>query len=74
MSGEVFFFKNSACIYLYVPIDLGHKEFSQSLNSFRENANNLSRIVFSVHVLSIKVLHTSSKSLIHKIYGITRKV
>ena len=31
--------------------------------SFRDNGNNLSRIVFSVHVLSIKVLHTSSKSL-----------
>jgi len=58
------FFKKSACISLHVPIDLC-KEFSQSLAlSFRENGNNLSRMVSSVHVLSIKVLHTSSKSLI----------
>ena len=57
------FFKKSACISLHVPIDLC-KEFSQSLAlSFRENGNNLSRMVSSVHVLSIKVLHTSSKVL-----------
>jgi hypothetical protein len=58
------FFKNSACISFHVPIDLGRKEFSQSLAlSFKENVNNLSRMVSSVHIISIKVLHTSSKSL-----------
>ena len=41
--------------------------------SFRDNGNNLSRIVFSVHVLSIKVLHTSSKSLMC-IYGFSESI
>jgi len=68
------FFKNSACISLHVPIDLGRKEFSQSLAlSFRENGNNLSWMVFLVHVLSIKVLHTSSKSLMC-IYGFLESI
>jgi hypothetical protein len=58
----------------FLSIDLGRKEFSQSLAlSFRKNGNNLRRIVSSVHVLSIKVLHTSSKSLMC-MYGFSESI